>query len=399
MLVVAEIISLVGDWFTLVAVSLLTGGGERGMLLLALTFVAHTLPQALLGPFAGPLADFVDRRAALVGTAALQGVLTVGMFAAGVAGAVGWIPVLVLVRGALGAMREPTASASLPSLVDRDELVRANALLSAAWSATFALGMGLGGLVASIDPKLAIGVDAASFGLAALLLTELPRLGAADPDAPAKLDARALLAGIRRALGAAIRDRALGRAVFAKTPLSFAAGAGWMMLNAGAIERPFLGSAGVTLGVIQGIRGVATGIGPIVAERVIAGGASARRVDRVVVAGSFAAMAAFVLASSAAVPPWACLVAATLWGMGVGANWVLTTSDIQRRGPEGYLGRLASIDTLAWSAGQSASALLMAIGVDRGAPPILLGLGFIASGVVLEAALQLWTRAPKPVAA
>lgn len=398
-LVGAEIISLVGDWFTLVAVSLLTGGGERGMLLLALTFVAHTLPQALLGPFAGPLADFVDRRAALIGTAALQGLLTLAMFGAALGGAIGWIPVLVLVRGVFGAMREPAASASLPSLVDRSELVQANALLSASWSATFALGMGLGGLVASIDPKLAIGVDAASFALAALLLTQLPRLGAADPDAPKRLDPRALLVGIRAALSVALRDRALGRAVFAKTPLSFAAGAAWMVLNAGAMERPFLGSAGLTLGVIQAVRGIATGVGPIIAERVISRGSNARRVDRVVVGGSFAAMALFVLSNTSSVSPWASLFVAVVWGMGVGANWVLTTSEIQRRGPDGYLGRLASIDTLAWSVGQSASALLMAVCVDHGAPPVVLGLGIVGLGVGLEALLQLWLRAPRTVPA
>lgn len=398
-LVGAEIISLVGDWFTLVAVSLLTGGGSRGMTLMALTFVAHTLPQALLGPFAGPLADFVDRRAALVGTAALQGLLTLAMFGAGLAGAVGWIPVLVLVRGVFGAMREPAASASLPSLVDKSELVRANALLSASWSATFALGMGLGGLVASIDPKLAIGVDAASFGLAALLLTFLPKLGAADPDAPKRLHAGALLRGIRSALGVAVRDRALGRAVFSKTPLSFAAGAAWMMLNAGAIDRPFLGSAGLTLGVIQSIRGIATGVGPILAERIISRGASARLVDRIVVGGSFAAMAAFVASNAPSVAPWACLAVAVVWGMGVGANWVLTTSEIQRRGPDGFLGRLASIDTLAWSLGQCASALLMAVCVDRGAPAIPLGLAIVGAGVGLELLLSLWMREPRTLAA
>lgn len=398
-LVGAEIVSLLGDWFTLVAVSVLTGGGERGMLLLALTFVAHTLPQAMLGPFAGPLADFVDRRAALIGTAATQGVLTLAMFGAALGGAVGWLPVLVLVRGVFGAMREPAASASLPSLVDRSELVQANALLSASWSATFALGMGLGGLVASIDPKLAIGVDAASFGLAALLLTLLPKLGAADPDRPKRLDPRALLVGIRRALSVALHDRALGRAVFAKTPLSFAAGGAWMVLNAGAIERPFLGSAGLTLGVIQGVRGIATGIGPIVAERVIARGTSARLVDRLVVFGSFAAMAAFILSNTSAVSPWASLAIATVWGMGVGANWVLTTSEIQRRGPEGYLGRLASIDTLAWSIGQSASALLLGVCVDRGAHPIVLGLVLVGVGVGLELLLQTWLRAARAVTA
>ncbi len=389
-LVSAEIISLFGDWFTLVAVSLLTGARGGSPLLLALTLVANVLPPALLGPIAGPLADYVDRRKALIGTAIAQAGVTVAMAFVSARGPLVAIPALVLARGLVGALREPATSATLPSVVDAEELVRANALLAAVWSTSYALGMAAGGFVAGLDPSLAIGIDALSFVVAALLLSRLPRLGAADVSRPASLDTRALLRGMGEGLRVAVRVPALGRAVFRKTPLAFATGAGWMVLVMAAMGAPFAGTAALTIGVLQSVRGVATGVGPLVAERVIAGGADAARTERAVMAITFLAIIGFVFARS----PTEWLIGAGVWGMGIGANWVLTTSEIQRRGPKNALGRLAAIDALSWSLGTSLGALTVGLVGNR---VTIAALASIGVGILVDRMLAIVFRdAPKP---
>jgi Major Facilitator Superfamily len=310
------------------------------------------------------------------------------MVLASTAGLAALLPILVLARGVLGSLREPALSSTLPSVVSSNELVRANALLAAVWSTTYALGMSAGGFVAGISPSLAIAIDAASFALAAMILLALPRLGPADERAPERLDVRALLRGMKEALDVARAAPALGRAVFQKTPIAFGTGACWVVLVLAAMRSPFAGSAALTIGVLQAIRGVATGIGPIMAERAIAMGARPHRIERAVLALSFVAMIGFALSGS----PSAWMICAAAWGLGIGANWVLTTSDIQRLGPKGALGRLSAIDTLSWSLGTSLSAVLVGAFGTHATSAALASIGV---GIALDVLLSVRFVAPK----
>ncbi len=65
---IAECISLVGDWFSVVAISVLaaTRGGGEGALAVATTLAAYELPMAAVRPIAGVLADRFDRRSLLI---------------------------------------------------------------------------------------------------------------------------------------------------------------------------------------------------------------------------------------------------------------------------------------------------------------------------------------------
>lgn len=387
----AELVSLFGDWFTVVAVSLITLGDGDHIVLLALSFVAHSLPQALLAPIAGPLADYFDRRRSLLLTAIAECFVTLLMVAAATSGHASLVPPLVLVRSVLGAMREPAASAALPRLVAPDEIVLANALSSATWSATFALGMALGGLVAGYRPDVALAIDAVSFAVAAVFIAKLPPL---EPEAPPEGVGRGLgavlplLRGMRDAVGVAFGDRALLRAVLGKAPVTLAGGGAWVLLNLVTRAHPFLGTAGVTLGVLQGLRGISTGVGPVVAERVLRRGVMPGVVGFAAAGASFVGMGLFVFATS----PWAILAAALLWGAGGGANWVLTTSEMQKRAPAGYVGRLSAIDGLAWSLGMCGAALATAVAMERTAlfaEPTLVALGV---GIALHVLLELATR-------
>jgi predicted MFS family arabinose efflux permease len=382
----AELVSLVGDWFTVVAVSLLTLGDGDHVVLLALSFVAHSLPQALLAPVAGPLADFFDRRRALLWTALAESLVTWAMVGAAATGRASLVPLLVLARSVLGAMREPAAAAALPRLVDASELVRANALLSATWSAAFAIGMSLGGVVAGYRADLALAIDAASFGVAALVLAGLPAM---EPDvAPRSLGLGALLSGMRDALRHTTRDRALLRAVLGKAPVAVAGGGAWVLMNLATKAHPFLGTAGTTLGVLQGLRGLSTGIGPVVAERLGVLGASRGILRFSASAGALGGMALFVLARG----PAEMVSSAMLWGACAGANWVLTTSEMQELGPRDFLGRLSAIDTIAWSLGMCAAALLTAVAVERTADATAPTWAALSAGALLYVALEVVTR-------
>ncbi|TDO54832.1 MFS-type transporter involved in bile tolerance (Atg22 family) [Kribbella sp. VKM Ac-2527] len=141
-------------------------------------FAVALLPYSVLGPFTGVLLDRWSRRqilfAANVTRAAL--VLIVGaVVAVGNAG----IPFYLMVLLTLGVNRFLLSglSASLPHVVDTDELVMANAVTPTSGTALFLIGGGVGaGVKLIVESDLAVlGLTSAIYLTAALLALRLAR--------------------------------------------------------------------------------------------------------------------------------------------------------------------------------------------------------------------------------
>ncbi|WP_437777292.1 MFS transporter [Sorangium sp. So ce1097] len=377
----SEIVSLLGDWMSFVAVSLLALGGEGGgVVALALVLVGHHLPNALFAPVAGVLADRLDRRSLLIATSALQGALTVAMLVAAVLGSVLAVQVLVFARGSVGALRLPAQSAVLRHVVEEGELLEANAIVSATWSVMFAVGMAVGGLIAALGPAAALALDAASFGLSVVFLWGLPRMVAEGR--PAEGGTAAALASVRGDMALAWKHAwerpPLLDAVLAKTPVHMANGGALLLLNVVAAQLAFAGTGALTLGVLQCVRGAGTGVGPLL------GVALVRRGLRGEVAAMGAAWVTFasIAAFSATRHPAALLAVALVWGLGSGANWVLSSAEIQRLSPDRFVGRLSAIDNLILTVGLCATSIGGAVLVERVGVPAAAGWLGLGAGVV-----------------
>ena len=141
-------------------------------------FAVALLPYSVLGPFTGVLLDRWSRRQILFGAnltrAAL--VLVIGLIVAlDNAG----IPFYLAVLLTLGVNRFLLSglSAGLPHVVDRDELVMANAVTPTSGTAFFLIGGGVGAVVKLLlDSDLAVlGMTAAVYLTAALLALRLGR--------------------------------------------------------------------------------------------------------------------------------------------------------------------------------------------------------------------------------
>jgi predicted MFS family arabinose efflux permease len=380
----ADAVSMFGDWFTYVAVGTLALSQGTGLVAVAVVLLAHTLPRALLAPLAGRLADRHDRRTLLVAGNLLRALAVLGMLAAAVAGQTIAVQALLFVRMALAAFTEPASGAALPQLVPSARLAPANALLGATWSVLFAVGVAAGGFVTAwLGPASALAIDAATFMLAALLLSGLPPLrpGETHPDSaasdPQSHDTHHDRGSLRDAWALARRDPPLWRAAVAKLPVMLANGGAWIVLHALAAGQRF-GDAALALGVLHGARAVGTGLGPLLWAR------SARLAGtttglHVAAWTTFVAVAAFTLSSSPAVA----VLASSLWGVGVGATWVTAATRLQTLAPNRALGRLTAIDLLTHTLGQCLGGLAGAVLADRLGDPALagwlgLGLGALA---------------------
>ncbi|WAS97276.1 MFS transporter [Nannocystis punicea] len=385
---IAQAISLFGDWFTYVAVGTLALSESTGLYGVAAVLVAHTLPRAVLAPFAGRLADRRDRGAILVVGSLLRALVVLVMIAlvgdAGSGTAV--LAGLVFLRMALSAFTDPAASAALPQLVPTHQLGSANALLGATWSTIFALGVAAGGFVtAFVGPRGALAIDAATFVLAAALFATLPRLRPgerSDASASASMVVTPdFLAAWRRTW----RDPALLHVALAKIPVALANGGGWVLLHAVAGQQS---AVAVTLGVMHGVRGIGTGVGPLLWARVgrLRGTISGIHLGTAVTLAGVALFSAFDL-------PALLVVASVLWGLGMGATWVTSTTRLQLLTPNALLGRLAAIDLMAHTCAQCLGGLLGAVVADALLAPAGAGWFGAAGGLLAWGLLVLLVRA------
>lgn len=173
--------SLLGTSMSALAVSfavLDTGGTVSD---LGVVLAAGIVPQVLFMLGGGVIADRLGRRPVMLGAdaarcgaqAALAGAVLAGRPAL-------WVFVLLAAaRGTGDAVFTPALSGLTVELAPRDDLVNANALLSAARSVAVVAGPSLAGvLVALAGPGTVIALDAASYAVSVLALASL-RLPAA----------------------------------------------------------------------------------------------------------------------------------------------------------------------------------------------------------------------------
>ena len=160
-------VSFVGDAISMVALVVLVVEIAGSASAVGGVLVARLLPT-LASPFAGVLADRLDRRVILVASDLARAVLVIGLvFTRDLA----TIYVLVFLMGLARTFFNPTIRAAFPSVVGEGDLTRANALISGTFSTSIMVGPALGGLlVATIGVDAAFMVDAVTYLVSAVLL-------------------------------------------------------------------------------------------------------------------------------------------------------------------------------------------------------------------------------------
>ncbi|GAB4572791.1 MAG: MFS transporter [Anaerolineae bacterium] len=211
----AQLISMVGDYFMLLAVPLLItvlaeGGsvvgpvsaGKGGELpaeakaLVGLTALAYTAPR-LLGLFTGVFVDRWDRKRTIVIASGLAGLATLAPILVDSLDEMGLVIAGQFILALLTRFIQPAQQAVLPLLIsDEDDLLAANGLFSINMTIGIILGPLLAGVtVATLGLRAAFIVDSISFLIAAGIVGLLVRIPALE-DAPAGVGIRAVMGEI-----------------------------------------------------------------------------------------------------------------------------------------------------------------------------------------------------------
>jgi len=336
-----QVISELGNWVNSIAlyalILQLTGSGMA----MAAAMMAKLLPMVIISPFAGVLIDRMDRRIVLIASDILR-CFTVLCFLVVESREDLWLVyTLILFEVALTGFFEPARSAILPSIVEKNHLVTANALSGATWSAMLALGAALGGFVVSLfGIRTAFIVDALTYLISAWFLIKIsyPNTKSEEPIKNIKLS------GIK-GFGEGVRYLVYRPIVLALTLLKsgMAIKGGIMTLIPLFANRLWSDPAAVSMavGILFSSRGIGSAIGPILIRKWF--GESLKILQGSIFAAFFLGSLT-LLAFSFSKNLWVASLCIGLSGMFGSIIWVFSTALIHLEADRQFLGRIFGIE-------------------------------------------------------
>jgi MFS transporter, NRE family, putaive nickel resistance protein len=176
-LYLAQTVSLLGDAFTWVGIALMAYqfGGEHSAAILSIALTLRVTAFILFGPYAGVLADRMDRKKIMYITHFVRmGIVACLPFV----NAVWQIYVLMFFLNIFNAFFTPAYQAAIPQSIKRSDLYSPGIALSNATNQLLGvLGPGVAGAVAAwLGAREIFFVDAGSFIIAAVIILSLPPL-------------------------------------------------------------------------------------------------------------------------------------------------------------------------------------------------------------------------------
>jgi MFS family permease len=335
-----QIVSLLGDWFNLIAsASLIAQLTASSGLAIGGLFVIRMLAIFLISPFAGAWADRYNRRTLLILTDIIRAVTVLGFLLVREPGQVWLLYALTALQFAISGVFFPARAAILPDIVEERELGAANALSSATWSVMLAVGAALGGLAAGawgIYPAFVI--DALTFIVSAVLILQVRY---AVP--PRTEEATAGLAAAMRQYTDGLRYLRAERDILAiallKAAASLTVSGVFQVAQVRITEQVFAYGEGgaISLGLMFAMVGIGTGVGPILAR--LFTGDRDRPMRVAIFLSYFASAGGLALVASLASFP-AVLLGTLVRGVGVGVNWVFSTQLLLQLLPNRVRGRV-----------------------------------------------------------
>lgn len=336
-----QIVSLLGDWFNLIASASLLGSLTESGLAVSGLFVVRMLAPFLVSPIAGVAADRYNRKHLLIITDVLRALVVLGFLLVRRPEHVWLLYTLTFIQLGLSGFFFPARNAILPDIVSRRELGAANALSSTTWSVMLAFGAALGGIVAGrwgaypsfiVDSLTFIG---SVFFIVRVGYTHIPPLE--DADASVGAAVKQYVDGLRYL----VQHADIFAITLHKPAYALLISGGFQVIQVILAEEVFVigKEGGTSLGLMYAAVGIGTGLGTILARVFTGDRLRAQRVALVVAYG-IGALGMVLIA-----PLWGfgmVLLGTLLRGIGSGINWVFSTQLLLELLPDRVRGRVFS---------------------------------------------------------
>lgn len=370
-----NVISLLGDWFNLLAsAELITHLTDTGVAISSL-FLARFLPLFLVSPLAGVLADRLSRRSIMIWSDLLRAATVLGFLLVRSSEQIWLLYLLTVVQFVLSAFFTPARSAIIANVVEQEDLVTANALDSFTWSTMLAVGSFLGGLATAVfGAQTAFILDAVTFLLSAWFVRQVVVIVHEKREAQLGgwfefIDGFRYLWSVPFILVISLAKGA-GSFVWGSInvlEISFAEKI--FALNMPALQSVLrIGDGGTaTLGIIYMMSGLGTGLGPLLMRRVL--GDDRRRMLWGITIGFFLMGGGIMGLGLAPSLPYF-LLATFVRTVGTGTVWVFSAALLQMMVPDQYRGRVFAFEFAVLTLTQSVSILGAGFAQDSLAMPL-----------------------------
>ena len=358
-----QIVSLLGDWFNLVASAALVGVLTQSGLAVGSLFVVRMLAPFVVSPIAGVAADRYNRKHILIVADLVRASVVLCFLLVRDVGDVWLLYTLTATQMALSGFFDPAHTSILPDIASPRELGAMNAISSATWSVMLALGAALGGLFSGTWGMYpAFVLDALTFLLSAALLAQIrmpARLASAAADKTVAAAVRQYFDGLRylRAhpdiLVVALQKATL--ALFLATA--------FQVIQVAIAQQVFsIGEGGgIGMGLMFGLTGVGSGLGPILARRFT--GDEARSLKKAIAVGYLIAIAGVAVTAPLFSLPTV-LLGSVVRATGSGVIWVFSTQLLLQMTPDRVRGRVFASDFMFFYLGSALSSSVIGAALD-----------------------------------
>ena len=333
-----QVVSLLGDWFNLIASAILIAELTGSGFAVGVLFTIRMLAPFLIAPIAGIFADRYNRKHLLIITDIVRAFIVVGFLFVQDENDVWLLYTLTTLLFAVSGFFTPARSAILPDVTSARELGTANTLGAATWSVMLAVGAAIGGLTTGFfGSQTAFVIDGLTFFVSAALLLQikLPGPPSAAPGTPtrAKFTALRYMRQHPDILFIAMH----------KAAIALLLSAGFQVVQVEIAKNYFVIGVGgaISLGLMYGMNGIGSGIGPILARRWT--GDQDRLLRRSISLGYL--IGAFGLAITAPLfnlPT--VLIGGFFRSIGGGIAWVFSTQLLLQSAPNQIRGRVFGIE-------------------------------------------------------
>lgn len=384
----AQVISLLGDWFNTIALSALVAQftGGSGLAVSGL-LIARFLPPLLVSPTVGVLVDRFDRKRLLIISDILRAFIVLLLLLVRGPEMLWLIYLATVLQSSMAALFEPGRSAIMPSLVAPENLLEANTLSNITWSVMLAVGAIIGGIVATFfGTQTALIVDAFSFALSAWFISQIRVPIVSTPSSEEKKPANK--GSFRDGLRYAAQNPGVAAVLFVKFGLSVGNVDSVLIVYATTLF--VIGENGTgSLGILYSAFGLGSILGPLILNRF--NDETVRTMRRLLIVSFIMVTIGwflFGLAPTLLIASLALLVRAA----GGSVTWTYTSTILQMSTADEYLGRIFSLDWAGFYLMTTISALVTGILIDTIGAEQVRGI-VIGSGALSIIPLVLWTLA------
>lgn len=359
-LFIAQELSYIGDWFTVIALFILAGeASDNSPLAIAGVLATRSFSLAAMTPFTGMLADRYSRKGLMICSdlAACLVLLIVLQF--DLLNNLSSVYFLAVTMVAAKSIFDPAQYAYLPNICNDEELLTANALGSGGWSLALGIGASIGGLtIAEYGITTALWIDALTFLASAICIITLP-FGGPDTTERESMSVKIVTKEITDGWKYILTTPDVRRLVIAKALWSSGGGAQIFLLILIGMEAGF-GDIAAGIGILFMARGFGSGFGPMAGRPLMRNNFLRPYLIGLAVgiSGIFYAIISLM--------EWNNLLLIMIFisHASSGFNWVQSTTLTQERAGDEWRGRVAGADFLALT--------------------LMMGLSAITAGYILE---------------